>query len=119
MQFLGKDLGAVTGYFRRGQDLRDKMERLIFLLNDLRNILNNQICPQGPLRGYFEKYGQMERYDELTKREKDTKEDFGAIGQPQSHEPRDLGSYLDFLDEFWRSERREIRKGFYSEQSRL
>jgi hypothetical protein len=48
-----------------------------------------------------------------------TKEDFGAIGQPQSHEPRDLGSYLDFLDELWGSERREIRKGFYSEQFRL
>jgi hypothetical protein len=48
-----------------------------------------------------------------------TKEDFKAIGEPQSHEPRDLGSYLDFLDELWGSERREIRKGFYSEQFQL
>jgi len=48
-----------------------------------------------------------------------TKEDSGAIGESQSHEPRDLNSYLDFLDELWRSERKEIRRGFYSEQFRL
>jgi hypothetical protein len=48
-----------------------------------------------------------------------TKEDFKAIGEPQSHEPRDLGSCLDFLDELWGSERRENRKRFYSEQFRL
>jgi len=48
-----------------------------------------------------------------------TKEDFGAIGEPPSHDPRDLGSYLDFLDELWGFERREIKKGFYSEQFRL
>ena len=48
-----------------------------------------------------------------------TKEDLGAIREPPSHESRDLGSYLDFLDELWGSERREIRKGFYSEQFRL
>jgi len=48
-----------------------------------------------------------------------TKEDFGAIGEPPSHEPRDLGSYLNFLDELWGSERREMKKGFYSEQFRL
>mgnify|MGYP001099209154 CR=1 FL=1 len=48
-----------------------------------------------------------------------TEEDFGAIGKPQPHELRDLGSYLDFLDELWGSGRREIRKRFYSEQFRL
>jgi|GEM_PF-3453426 len=48
-----------------------------------------------------------------------TKEDFGAIGEPPSHEPKDLGNYLDFLNELWGSERREIRKEFHSEQFRL
>jgi hypothetical protein len=48
-----------------------------------------------------------------------TKEDFGAIGEPPPSEPRDLGSYLDFLDELWGSEKREIRKEFYSEPFRL
>ena len=38
---LGKDPVAVTGYLRREQDLRDKMERLILLLRSARNILNN------------------------------------------------------------------------------
>ena len=28
-EFLGKDPATVTGYLRRGQDLREKMERLI------------------------------------------------------------------------------------------
>jgi hypothetical protein len=48
-----------------------------------------------------------------------TQEDFGATGASPSHEPRDLGSYLDFLDEIWGSERKEIGKGFYPEQFRL
>jgi len=48
-----------------------------------------------------------------------TKEGFGAIGALQPHEPRDLGSYLDFLDELWGSERKETMKGFYSEQFQL
>jgi hypothetical protein len=48
-----------------------------------------------------------------------TKEDFGAIGALPPHDPRDLGSYLDFLDELWGSEREEIGKRFYSEQFRL
>jgi hypothetical protein len=48
-----------------------------------------------------------------------TKEDFGAFGEPQTHEPRDLDSYLDFLDELWGSERKEIGKGFYPEPFRL
>ena len=48
-----------------------------------------------------------------------TPEDFGAIGKLPPHEPRDLGSYLDFLDELWGSERREIRKEFYPEPFRL
>ncbi len=48
-----------------------------------------------------------------------TREDFGAIRKPTFHEPRDLNSYLDFLDLLWRSERKEIRKRFYSEQFRL
>jgi len=48
-----------------------------------------------------------------------TKEDFGAMGELPSPEPRDLGSYLDFLDELWGSEKREIRKRFYSEPFRL
>ncbi len=48
-----------------------------------------------------------------------TKEDFGAMGEPPSPESRDLGSYLDFLDELWGSEKREIRKEFYSDPFRL
>ncbi len=47
------------------------------------------------------------------------KEDFGAIADSQPHEPRDLGSYLDFLDELWGSERKGIDKRFYSEPFRL
>ncbi len=48
-----------------------------------------------------------------------TKEDFGAMGESPSHEQSDLNSYLDFLDELWRSERKEIRTVFYSEQFQL
>jgi len=48
-----------------------------------------------------------------------TKEDPGAVGEPQFHEPGDLNSYLDFLDELWKSERKEIRRTFYSEQFHL
>ena len=46
-------------------------------------------------------------------------EDFAAIHEPQFHEPGDLNSYLDFLDELWKSERKEIRRTFYSEQFHL
>jgi hypothetical protein len=48
-----------------------------------------------------------------------TKEDFGAIGKPIFHEPKDLNSYLDFLDLLWGSERKEMSRRFYSEQFRL
>jgi len=48
-----------------------------------------------------------------------TKEDFRAIGKPKFHEPKDLNSYLDFLDLLWRSERKEMSRRFYSEQFRL
>ncbi len=48
-----------------------------------------------------------------------TQEDFGAIGASQIHEPRNLGSYLDFLDELWGGERKEIGEGFCCEQFRL
>lgn len=48
-----------------------------------------------------------------------TKEDFGAIGRPMFHEPRDLSSYLDFLDLLWRSQRNEMSRRVYSEQFRL
>ena len=48
-----------------------------------------------------------------------TKEDFGAVGALPPHDPRDLGSYLDFLDELWGSEKRETRKEFYSDPFRL
>ena len=37
-----------------------------------------------------------------------TKEDLAAIETSQPHDPRDLGSYLDFLDEVWGSERKGI-----------
>jgi len=40
-EFLGKDPAAFMGYLRRRQDLQDKMERLLLLLNGVRNILNN------------------------------------------------------------------------------
>jgi len=40
-EFLGKDPAAVMGYLRRRQDLQEKIERSILLLNGVRNILNN------------------------------------------------------------------------------
>ena len=40
-EFLGKDPAAVTGYLRRGQDLRAKMKRLILCLNAVGKNLNN------------------------------------------------------------------------------
>jgi REP element-mobilizing transposase RayT len=40
-EFLGKDPASVTGYLRRGQDLRDKTERLILFLEGVRKNLNN------------------------------------------------------------------------------
>jgi hypothetical protein len=48
-----------------------------------------------------------------------TPDDFGAIKALQPREPGDLNSYLDFLDELWGSERKEVRKRFYSEQFQL
>jgi putative transposase len=39
--FLGKDPAAVTGYLRRGQDLREKMERLILFFEGGVKSLNN------------------------------------------------------------------------------
>jgi len=48
-----------------------------------------------------------------------TKEDFRAIGKPIFHEPKDLNSYLDFLDLFWGSERKEMSRRFYPEQFQL
>jgi len=49
-----------------------------------------------------------------------TKEDFRAMSNLKSHDPSDLESYLDFLDELWSSERlRVVNKKFYSEPFRL
>ena len=48
-----------------------------------------------------------------------TKEDLAAIETSRSHDPTDLGSYLDYLDEVWRSERRGPKKRFFSEEFRL
>ncbi|MBM4339262.1 MAG: hypothetical protein FJ110_06940 [Deltaproteobacteria bacterium] len=49
-----------------------------------------------------------------------TQEDFKAIRRSPPHDPSDLGSYLDFLDELWSSERqRVVNKKFYSEPFRL
>ena len=48
-----------------------------------------------------------------------TKEDFKAISALPPHDPRDLGSYLDFLDELWGSERKEIEKRLYFDQFRV
>lgn len=39
--FLAKDPASVTGYLRRGQDLRDKKERLDLLLDGATKNLNN------------------------------------------------------------------------------
>jgi hypothetical protein len=48
------------------------------------------------------------------------KEGFSAIAALQPNEPSDLDSYLDFLDELWRSEReRKSSKKFYSDPFRL
>jgi len=41
-----------------------------------------------------------------------TREDFEAMGVPPPHDPRDLGSYLDFLDELWGSQKKVIKKSF-------
>ncbi len=48
-----------------------------------------------------------------------TKEDFEAMRTLPPRDPRDLGSYLDFLDELWGSQKKETKKKFYSEQFRL
>ena len=48
-----------------------------------------------------------------------TKEDLAAIETSQPHDPRDLGSYLDYLDEVWGSERKGTGKRFFSEEFRL
>ncbi len=48
-----------------------------------------------------------------------TKEDFEAMRTLPPHDPRDLESYLDLLDELWRSQKKEIKKRFYAEQFRL
>ena len=47
------------------------------------------------------------------------KDDFRAIRTQRPHEPQDLGSYLDYLDELWGSGRRRSEKRFYSEPFRL
>jgi hypothetical protein len=39
--FLGKDPAAVTGYLKRGQDLFDKMKRIIFSVDGMGRKLNN------------------------------------------------------------------------------
>jgi len=41
-----------------------------------------------------------------------TKEDLAAIETPRPHDPTDLGSYLDYLDEVWRSERKGYQEVF-------
>ena len=48
-----------------------------------------------------------------------TRADFCAIGTPLPHEPEDLDSYLDFLDELWGSVRKETEKRFYPEPFQL
>jgi len=48
-----------------------------------------------------------------------TKEDLAAIETPQPHDPRDLGSYLDFLDEVWGSKGKGTVKKFFSEVFQL
>jgi len=40
-EFLGKNLTAVKGYLKRGQDLREKMERLILFFAGGGKNLNN------------------------------------------------------------------------------
>jgi hypothetical protein len=48
-----------------------------------------------------------------------SKEDFRALGVPRPHDPSDLGSYLDFLDELWGFQKKDIRKKLYLEPFRL
>jgi hypothetical protein len=49
-----------------------------------------------------------------------TQGDFRAMSNLKPHDPRDLNSYLDFLDELWSVERqRVVNKKFYSEPFRL
>ena len=38
-EFMGKDLAAVTGYLRKGQDLREKMEIFILVFDGSRKNL--------------------------------------------------------------------------------
>ena len=48
-----------------------------------------------------------------------TKEDLAAIETLQPHDPKDLASYLDFIDEVRISERKGTEKRFFSEEFRL
>lgn len=48
-----------------------------------------------------------------------TREDCRAIGVPTPHDPKDLGSYLDFLDELWGSQKKEIQRRFYPDPFQL
>ncbi len=41
-----------------------------------------------------------------------TKEDFEAMRTLPPHDPRDLGSYLDFLDELWGSQKKRSKRSF-------
>ena len=63
--------------------------------------------------------GERKRSLDLEKDLMLTKDDFGAINASQPHEPGDLDSYLDFLDELWGSGRKKIERKFYSEQFQL
>ncbi len=45
-----------------------------------------------------------------------TQDDFRAMGTPPTHDPEDLGSYLDFLDVLWESGEKETKKKFYPDQ---
>lgn len=49
-----------------------------------------------------------------------TKEDFRAMSNSQPNDPKDLSSYLDFLDELWRAGwKRKLDKMVYPEPFRL
>ena len=51
--------------------MRNDPERSFREMADLQYLLNLPGLDLGEIRGYFERYGQMEKYDELTKRGKE------------------------------------------------
>ena len=48
-----------------------------------------------------------------------TPEDFSAIHEPCPHDPHDLKSYLDFLEDIGAFEQEKVKKRFYQNEFEL